>query len=90
MSNIKYTRARKASKWGTHGTTFNHIWSLIPAFLKTKLSGKELGQMIDEYHQKVFTLGKSTAINEALTEGTIYKVKGQQVDVYSLTFVKSA
>lgn len=64
MTNIKYKRAKAASKWGVHNLAFNHIWSLIPDVMLKKLSGKELGLVIDEYHQKVFSLGAQKKLSD--------------------------
>jgi hypothetical protein len=69
MHNIKYKRVKKLSVWGKYHKTFDHIWSLIPEYVKVKLTSKELADLIENYHQKVFELGKSTERVEILFNG---------------------
>lgn len=53
MSRAKIVTAQAVSKIGANQSTFTALWSLIPDSVKAKLTGAELGQLVDLlYRQK--------------------------------------
>lgn len=49
----KINTARNTSKMGANPSTFTALWNRIPESIKEKLTGAELGQLIDLlYDQK--------------------------------------
>ena len=54
----KYGTAKKESKTGKYHRTFNNLWERLDAELVKKLTGKQLGKIIDEmYNQNVIGRG---------------------------------
>ncbi len=47
MSRAKIVTAQAVSKIGRHQSTFIALWRLIPDSIKDKLTGEQLGQLID-------------------------------------------
>lgn len=47
MSRAKIVTAQAVSKIGRNQSTFTAIWVLIPDSIKDKLTGEQLGQLID-------------------------------------------
>jgi len=43
----KYSDAKKLSKWGAFGATFEANWDRIPSGLKDKLTAEELAELVD-------------------------------------------
>lgn len=53
MSRAKIVTAQAVSKIGRNQSTFTALWRLIPDSIKDKLTGAELGQLVDLlYRQK--------------------------------------
>lgn len=47
MAKYKYTTAKETSDLGKHQSSFSCIWDKIPASIKDKLTGAELGTLVD-------------------------------------------
>lgn len=47
MFEAKYSNAKRLSKWGAYGATFEANWNRIPKGLREKLSAEELAELVD-------------------------------------------
>lgn len=47
MARAKIVTAQTVSKIGRNQSTFTALWGLIPDSIKDKLTGEQLGQLID-------------------------------------------
>jgi hypothetical protein len=61
---IKIEKARKMTKWGQYGRTFDECIEAIPAEIIAVLTGRQLAVLIDA-NQEIYAAGKAKEAAEA-------------------------
>lgn len=69
---IKLTRAAKVAKIGNYPSSFSAMAKFLPESVITKLSSREIADMIDEMWS-LANNSKSIATDEAIENGGVYK-----------------